>query len=307
VAALAVGAVAAAWRAPVRRRMHRRSPWNLLGAPLTPHVMVDRVLAELWNLIRGAAPIAAPPRQELAKRYVDLLAENVGQPGFREVVVVAHDLDARRDLVFAMLAETHRARFFSRPGPEGGRAAETFDLSGVGRDHAIDALAASLALPIATSPHLLKFPAEGPWRGETHRVCDRPSSLGRLLDEVAAAGAEQVIVLAAAPAAGRPHELRTTRTDPRGLAGEELAAFEAADLRDAVDRPPAGIANVYLIRPSHNPVGPLDFGGVYDERSDRPYALAELVDRGYEDAYRQFIEPVVGAGEERVAAAAIQS
>ena len=26
--------------------------------------------------------------------------------------------------------------------------------------------------------------------------------------------------------------------------------------------------------------------------------MAELVDRGYEDAYRQFIEPVVGAGAE---------
>jgi hypothetical protein len=30
------------------------------------------------------------------------------------------------------------------------------------------------------------------------------------------------------------------------------------------------------------------------------HPLAELVDRGYEDAYRQFIEPVVGAGGERM-------
>ena len=30
--------------------------------------------------------------------------------------------------------------------------------------------------------------------------------------------------------------------------------------------------------------------------------LAELVDRGYEDAYRQFIEPIVGAGGERIEA-----
>jgi len=43
---------------------------------------------------------------------------------------------------------------------------------------------------------------------------------------------------------------------------------------------------------------PLDLGGVYDERSDRRQTVAELVDRGYEDAYRQFIEPVVGAGAE---------
>jgi hypothetical protein len=39
---------------------------------------------------------------------------------------------------------------------------------------------------------------------------------------------------------------------------------------------------------------------VYDERSDRRYTLAELVDRGYEDAYRQFIDPVVGASGERM-------
>ena len=61
-------------------------------------------------------------------------------------------------------------------------------------------------------------------------------------------------------------------------------------------------AGLYVIRPAHNPVGPLDFGGVYDERSDRRYAVAELVDRGYEDAYRQFIEPVVAASGERMAA-----
>ena len=61
-------------------------------------------------------------------------------------------------------------------------------------------------------------------------------------------------------------------------------------------------AGFFVIRPGHNPVGPLDFGGVYDERSDRTLPLAELTDRGYGDAYRQFIEPVVGAGGERIEA-----
>ena len=62
------------------------------------------------------------------------------------------------------------------------------------------------------------------------------------------------------------------------------------------------------IRPAHNPLGPLDFAGVYDERSDRRSPLAELVDRGYEDAYRQFIEPVVAASAERISAvASVQS
>ena len=53
-----------------------------------------------------------------------------------------------------------------------------------------------------------------------------------------------------------------------------------------------------MIRPGHNPVGPLDLAGAYDERSDRHQPLTELVERGYEDAYRQFIEPVVGASGE---------
>jgi hypothetical protein len=44
-------------------------------------------------------------------------------------------------------------------------------------------------------------------------------------------------------------------------------------------------------------VGPFDFGGVYDEGSDRRVSLAELMKHGVSDAYRQFIEPVVAAGE----------
>ncbi|HYT73662.1 MAG TPA: hypothetical protein VEL79_02835 [Vicinamibacterales bacterium] len=306
VAALAAGLAAGAWRAAPRRVAHR-SFWRLLGAPLSTSLVIDRAAAELWNLIRGAAAIAPPPRADLGRRYAELLAENLGQPGFRELLLVAHDMDARRDLVFALLGEGERQRFLTHRGyatPEGGRGAEVFDLAGVGRDHVMDSLSAALAVPVATDPHLIKFAAEGAWRGETHRVCDRPGALERLLEEVAAAGAEQVIVLSAAPPPARPHELSAGRADLRGRAGEHLAAFEAAALRDLVEQAQAakGFAGLYLIRPAHNPVGPLDFGGVYDERSDRRYAVAELVDRGYEDAYRQFIEPVVAASGERLAA-----
>ena len=58
---------------------------------------------------------------------------------------------------------------------------------------------------------------------------------------------------------------------------------------------------VYVIAPSHNPIGPFDFAGAYDAASDRRDTLAELLQRGYEDAYRQFIEPVVGASGEHLA------
>ena len=300
IGALAVSLAIALFQAPLRRRIRHGHLWRLVGAPLTTGAVLDRSSEELWNLIRGAAPIASPPRNELGRKYIELLAENVGQPGYRELMLLAHDMDSRRDVVFALLGESHRARFFGRAGIEGSRHAEAFDLAGVGRDHMFDALAASLTIPVATDPHLVRFPAEGPWRGETHRLCDRPGSLERLLEEVGAAGAEQVIVLSAAPPPARPHELRSGRADLRGRAGEQLGAFEAATLRDALERSTGRFAGTFLIRPAHNPLGPFDFDGVYDERSDRPYFLGELVDRGYEDAYRQFIDPVIAASGDRI-------
>lgn len=284
-------------RGAARRSGGRSTLWQLAGAPLSSHVLLDRTVAELWNLIRGAATIAAPPREDLGRRYAELLAENVGQPGFRELLLVAHDVDARTDLVFGLLAEVRRSAFFGRRSGDR-RPMETFDLAGVGREHIMDALSASLAVPVGTAPHLLALSAEGPWRGETHRVSDRPGALTRLLDEAARAGAEQAIIVSAAPPEAKPHELSTGRADPRGRAAEQLGAFETAGLRDALAYHPPELQSVFVIQPSHNALGPLDFAGVYDERSDREYQLSELVDRGYEDAYRQFIEPVVGAAAE---------
>jgi hypothetical protein len=302
IGALGVGLALEAWRAPARRRVKHGAIWRLLGAPLSNAVILNRAGGELWNLIRGAAAIAPPARQDLGRRYIELLAENLGQPGFRELLLVAHDMDARRDILFALLGADHRQRFFSQGtrGSDGTRGAEAFDLAGVGREHVMDALAANLCVPIATDPHLLRFPAEGPWRGETHRVCDRPGALDRILEEVAHAGAEQVIVLSAAPPPGRPHELSSGRADLRGRAAEQLFSFEAADLRDALERAAGRFKGLFLVRPAHNPLGPLDFSGAYDERSDRRFTISELVDRGYEDAYHQFIEPVVAASGERI-------
>jgi hypothetical protein len=302
VVALASGALTGRFSRRERRRRRHGGAWRLLGAPVTASPLFDRCAAELWNLIRGAAPLAIPPTGELARRYVELLSENLGQPGFRELLITVHDLDARRDLLFGLLGQAHRARFFGRTvlGDAAARQAEAFDLSGIAREHALDALAAALAVPIATEPHLIRFAREGAWRGETHRVCDRPGSLARLLEEVSAAGAEQIILVAAPPPPAHANELSAGRVDLKGRAGEQLAAFESAGLRDALEHFAGRVAGLYVVRPVHNPLGPLDFGGVFDERSDRIHTVAELVDRGYEDAYRQFIEPVVGASGERI-------
>ena len=55
------------------------------------------------------------------------------------------------------------------------------------------------------------------------------------------------------------------------------------------------------MRPGHNPAAALDAGGAFDAQSDRWQSVGELVDRGYEDAYRQFVDPIVGASGDEMA------
>jgi hypothetical protein len=289
-----------AWRARRRPGRHEAAGFaTLVGAPLDARPAIQRATVALWELIRGAAPLAAPSPREISRKYSEMLAENVGQPGFRELLIVAHDLDARRDLTFALLGEPHRSRLFGRR-PGGARAVEpgAIDLSGAGREHALDALAGALTLPLANDPHVIAFAPEAYWRGESHRLCDRPSATLRLLEQAAAAGVEQLILVSAESPLDGPHALAPARGDGRGRGGEFLSASEAASVRDARSAAAAWFHGLFHIRPAHNPVGPLDFRGAYDARSDRHHSLAELIDRGYEDAYRQFVEPIVGASEE---------
>jgi hypothetical protein len=288
----------------VRSRLHRRFRgalwWELLGAPLSTTRIADWFMEGLWQIMRGATRIARPASSDLGERYAQLLADNVGQPGFRELIVLVHDLDGRRDLVAALLAEPYRRPFFLRRLGEdsGERHLETMDLAGPARQHATDLLTASLSVPIATQPHLMAFSTDSVWRGETHRLCDRPESTARLLEEVAHAGAEQVILVTSLSEPHGPHMMGSGRRDGRGRAGEVLAAVESASVRDALTLRSGLFQSVFQIRPTHNPLGPFDFAGCYDEHSDRRYTTGELVARGYEDGFRQFVDSVVGASGE---------
>ena len=181
--------------------------------------------------------------------------------------------------------------------------AETVDLAGVGRHHVLDALRGALVLPVATEPHVMKFEPESYWRGESHRVVDRPGAVGRVLAEVESAGAEQVIVVSAFAEVGGPHALGALRDGGRRRLGEYLSAVEVSAFRDAIGTWKGRFKALFEIRPAYNPLGPLDFRGRFDEQSDRWFELAELVDRGYEDAYRQFIDPVVAASGDGLGAA----
>jgi hypothetical protein len=274
--------------------------WRLLGAPVDAGTSRVLFTSALWDLIRGAAPAPQPDRAALGRRYTDTLLESLGQPGFAELVLVAADLDARHDVVAALLREPYRADFLA-PRPGRNRQAEVLDLAGIGRDHALDVVAAALTPPLIAEPALVTYASDSFWRGETHRMCDRPAAVNRLLEEVAAAGASQVIVVSGVASVPAPHMLRVPRMDPRSRLGEFQVAAEAAALRDALEMARLRFDSVYIINPTHNPVGPFDVRGAYDEASDRRQDLSELMARAYEDAYHQFIEPVVGASGEQLA------
>lgn len=301
IAVLAAGALLAGRNAG-GRRARGGWWWRVPGAPLSADAAREWFASAIWDLIRGAAPVARPSTTILGRRYSEALAENLGQPGFRELVLVATDIDARRDIVAALLSDSHRREFLApRVGRD--RRSEVLDLAGVGRDHAIDVVLAALTPLRVCEPYPITFAPDSYWRGETHRACDRPGAVQRLLEEVAAAGARQAIVVSAVAPVDAPHHLRAPRLDVRGRVGEAESVAETVALRDALESMAIHFDALYVIRPAHNPIGPYDVEGAYDEASDRRQDLAELVERAYEDAYRQFIEPVVGASGEQLARA----
>ena len=298
---LTLGAWLAWWRSPLHRRSTGSRFWSLLGSPIDARPAIHAATEAVWRLLKGGAAIKTPDPADLSRRYSELLQENLGQPGFRELMLIAHDLDAGRDMVFGLVRDPfRRALFPTAPGVSTARRAEAHDLGSGTQALLADVLAASLSLPGVSDERLVRFAPDSYWRGETHRLTDRPGSVGRLLEEAAAAGVEQVMVVSASAEAPGPHELRPPRLDGIGRIGEHLASADASALTDAVRHLHHRFQGLYVIRPAHNPVKPLDLQGTYDEQSDRLQSLDELMERGYEDAYRQFIEPFLGASGERM-------
>jgi hypothetical protein len=271
--------------------------WRLVGAPLATEEPGTTLTAALWKQIRGASGAQMPDAAEVSRRYVDVLAENLGQPGFREVLVAVHDLDARRDLVGAIVTDARRPRFEERRTGAGAREAEVVDFTGAQRELVVDFLTGALRLPVATTPWPMRFSTEGYWRGELHHVSDRPELAIRLLAELAGVGVEQVIVVSSAAPAGTPHALRRRPGSLRSRIGAHVRSVETAAVDDVCALAALNFPGVFVIRPLHNPTGPFDFQAVYDESSDRRRHGRELLQQGYEDAYASFIDPFVAAGE----------
>lgn len=270
-----------------------RGRWwaRIVGAPWSTEPGLRHFRASLWQLFRGPTTAKEPAPPDLSRRYTELLFENLGQPGFRELIVTTLDVETRGDLVFAAIDEARRQAYFQRS------RGDLIDLSGVGRSQVLDALAGAMCLPALTEPHLIAFSPESYWKGEAHRTCDRIGAVARLLEELTAAGVDQVIVVCPDSDRAGPHRLSRPSGSLRSRVAEHLAAAETTVVRDAVASHKKRFKGLFLIQPVHNPIGPLDFAGTYDERSDRYQNLGELIDRGYEDAYRQFIEPVLGGAE----------
>jgi hypothetical protein len=297
VVVIVMAAIEAARQDPARRRLRGAFWWRLVGSPLTSDEPASVLLSALWKLVRGGSAEPRPVAADLGRRYVETLGENLEQPGFRELLLAVHDVDGRRDLVGGLLNQNAQAAFQSARSGLGPREAEIVDWAGPQRGLLVDFLQASLRLPFVSPAHVAEFPADSYWRGERHRLSDRPGLPSRLVEEAASAGVEQIILVSATPPSSLAHSLSYRPLDLRGRMGEVLRGVESAALQDAYAAATARFSGVFIIRPDHNPIGPFDFDGAHDDASDRRVRVRDLLEQGYGDAYRQFIEPIVAAGD----------
>jgi hypothetical protein len=286
-----------------------------------------RLRRALWETARGAALGAEPASEgQLGERYVALLAENLGQPGFRELILRAADLDTGSVLPFAVLGEAHGKAFLGAHTREGARTGQegqpgAVDLRASGYESLFFDAAAAGLLPSLTGPvRRVSFPRGGWHSGETHRVTEATLLGGAGISEAIAAGAEQIIVVSGTPEAS---VVSPRRRGARARINGALAALERA----AVDRELAEAERLnrvvetlghrtsdggrawqdpargrvfrdvalYVVRPARRALLPLELDGARDPATDVVETVGDLLQRGYEDAYRLFVEPVVGA------------
>jgi hypothetical protein len=286
----------------------------------------ERLRRGLWEIARGPALSRKPPSvAELGERFVALLAENLGQPGFRELILRTTDLETEGELPFVLLKDEHRTQFAaacarrSAVRPEGGPGA--VDLRAPGYAGMLfDAVMTGLLPPLAAPVRRVAFPKGGLFPGETHRLSDATLAMGAGLSEALAAGAEQVIVASAIPATALAlPRRRGVRAQLEGaLAALERQAVEL-DLKGAerINRMVETLGHrtedggrawqdpatlrvfrelaLYVVRPERRLLGPLELSGARDPSTEVMQTTADLVEQGYRDTYRLFVEPVVGA------------
>jgi hypothetical protein len=278
---------------------------------------LERLRRGLWEVARGAALSGRPPSDaELGRRFVALLAENMGEPGFRELILRSADLERGEALTFVLLGEV---------SGEGGRRAregalaDAVDLRAPGHDALLfDAVATGLLCPLAMPLRRVSFPKGGFHGGETHRLTDGTFAPGCGVAEALAAGAEQVIVTTGVPETPSPVGRRRgplARIDAAVRALERQAAREVGETerlnrivstlghrtgggRGAWEDPATGRVyrevDLWVIRPERRALGPMELDGARDPATEVLETTTDLLEQGWRDAYRQFVEPVVG-------------
>jgi len=271
-----------------------------------------RLTARLWEVARGAALTAAPGSEsELGRSYVALASENLGEPGFRELIVRVADLDRGGPLAFALLREPE-------PGAADDDHGDRVDLRAPGQAELFfDALATGVLLPLAMPLRRVTFPRGAVHAGETHRLADAALVPGCGIAEAIDAGAEQVVVVTGAPEQPQPPPRRrgpVARIDATLRTFEQQAAAELDQVertnrmvgtlghraggRGAWEDPATGHVtrevDVWVIRPRRRSLGPAELDGARDPATEVVRTTDDLVERGFRDAYVQFIEPVVG-------------
>jgi len=194
------------------------------------------------------------------------------------------------------------------------------DLRATGQEALLfDAALTGLLPPLATPVRRLAFPKGGPFPGETHRLTDATLAAGSGLAEALAAGAEQVILVTACPGAPAPPRRRRGRRallDGALLTLERQAAERDLGEAERINRMVETLGHrtengerawqdpetgrlyrsfaLYVVRPERRSLAPLELDGSLDHATEVVETTADLIERGYRDAYRMFVEPVVG-------------
>jgi hypothetical protein len=271
---------------------------------------IARLRRGLWEIARGAALSGAPTSEaELGRRYVALVAENLGEPGFRELILRVADLERGRALGFALLGDAEPSRVRD----------DMLDLRAPGQAALLfDALTTGLLFPLAMPLRRVVFPKGTVHAGETHRLTDASLVPGCGIEEALAAGAEQVVVVTGAPdqvslPARRRGPLARVDATLRALEQQAAAEIDAVERtnrivgtlghrvgggRGAWEDPATGEVtsevDLWVIRPRRRTLGPTELDGARDPATEVLQTVDDLVERGFRDAFRQFIEPVVG-------------
>src|SRR5258708_1321920 len=193
-----------------RRRMAESFEWLLDPGPAR-----RRLPEALWEIARGPVISGAPSEAELGRKYVSLLSENLGQPGFRELILRTADLETGGPLPFVVLDDAHRSSFASARarGPRSrlDGLPNAVDLRAPGYDALVfDAVMTGLLAPGVVPVRRVSFPKGGIFAGESHRLTESGLAGGSGLSESIAAGPGPDPSVPPAPGEARP------RSPPRG-------------------------------------------------------------------------------------------